>query len=58
MIEIKEGFVLKEKKVYLLLREEREEMCKFIKEQLRKGYIRYYKLKILKWVRKKYLVFK
>ena len=55
MIEIKEGFVLKEKKVYLLLR---EEMCKFIKEQLRKGYIRCYKLKILKWVRKKYLVFK
>ena len=58
MIEIKERFVPKEKKVYLLLREERGEVCKFIKEQLRKGYIRCYKLKILKWVRKKYLVFR
>ena len=29
----------KQEKVYLLLREEREEVRKFIKEQLRKGYI-------------------
>jgi len=26
--------------VYLLSREEREEVCKFIEEQLKKGYIR------------------
>jgi len=55
---MKEGFVLKEKNVYLLLREEKGKVCKFIKEQLRKGYIRCYKLEILKWVRKKYLVFR
>jgi len=39
-IETKEGFLLKKKKVCLLLRKERGEMCKFIEEQLRKGYIR------------------
>jgi len=39
-IDIKEGFVLRKGKVYLLLREEREEVRKFIKEQLQKGYIR------------------
>jgi len=43
-IEVKEGFVPRKGKVYLLLREEREEVCKFIKEQLRKGYIRPSKL--------------
>jgi len=32
--------VPKKKKVYSLSREEREEMCEFISEQLRKGYIR------------------
>jgi len=37
---MKEGFVLRKGKVYPLLREEREEMCEFINEQLRKGYIR------------------
>jgi len=37
---MKEGFVPRKGKVYLLLRKEREEMHKFIKEQLRKGYIR------------------
>ena len=30
--------------MYLLLREEREKICEFIKEQLRKGYIRLSKL--------------
>jgi len=40
MIEVKEGFVLRKRKVYLLLREERGEIYKFIKEQLRKRYIR------------------
>ena len=39
-IDIKEGFILRKGKVYPLLREEREEVCEFINEQLRKGYIR------------------
>jgi len=39
-IDMKEGSVLRKGKVYLLSREEREEVCEFIKEQLRKGYIR------------------
>ena len=39
-IEIKEGFLLRKRKVYPLSREEREEVHKFISEQLRKGYIR------------------
>ena len=30
----------RKRKVYPLSREEREEMCKFIQKQLRKGYIR------------------
>ena len=38
-IDIKEEFVPRKGKVYLLLREEREEVREFIKEQLRKGYI-------------------
>jgi len=40
MIEVKEGFMLRKGKVYSLSREEREEVCEFIKKQLRKGYIR------------------
>ena len=40
MIDVKEWFVLRKGKVYPLLREEREEVRKFIEEQLRKGYIR------------------
>jgi len=43
VIEVKEEFVQRNKKVYLLLREERgeekEKVCKFIEEQLRKEYI-------------------
>ena len=39
VIEIKERFVLRKRKIYSLLREEREEVREFIKEQLRKGYI-------------------
>jgi len=38
-IEMKEGFGPRKGKVYLLLREEREEVRTFIREQLRKGYI-------------------
>jgi len=37
-------FILRKRKVYLLLREEKEEVYEFIKEQLRKGYIRPSKL--------------
>ena len=43
-INMKEGFVLRKGKVYPLSREEREKVCKFIQEQLRKGYIRPLKL--------------
>ena len=39
-IDMREGFIPRKGKVYLLLKEEREEMCEFITEQLRKGYIR------------------
>jgi len=38
-IDVKEGFMLRKEKVYPLLREEREEVREFVKEQLRKGYI-------------------
>ena len=40
MIDIKKGSVPRKGKVYPLSREEREEVCKFIAEQLRKEYIR------------------
>ena len=39
MIEAKEGFVPRKRKVYPLLREEREKVREFIKEQLWKEYI-------------------
>ena len=39
-IDIEEEFVSKKERMYLLLREEREEVYKFISEQLRKRYIR------------------
>ena len=39
-IEIKEDFVPRKRRVYPLSREEKEEVHKFIVEQLRKGYIR------------------
>ena len=44
MIEMKEEFMLRKEKVYLLLREEREEVREFVKEQLRKEYIQLSKL--------------
>jgi len=37
---LKKGFILKKEKVYLLSREEREEVQAFVEDQLRKGYIR------------------
>jgi len=39
-INIKKEFVPRKRKVYLLLREEREEVFEFISEQLKKEYIR------------------
>ena len=38
-IDVKEGFVLRKRKMYPLSRDEREEVREFVKEQLRKGYI-------------------
>ena len=43
-IDPREGFVPKKRKIYLLSRVEREEVQKFVKDQLRKGYIRPLKL--------------
>ena len=39
-IDVKEGFITRKEKVYPLSREEREEVREFVKEQLRKSYIR------------------
>jgi len=39
-IDLREGFVLKKGKIYLLSRVEREEVQEFVKDQLKKGYIR------------------
>ena len=39
-IDVKERFVPRKRKVYLLSREEREEVREFVKEQLQKSYIR------------------
>ena len=39
VIDVKEGFMPWKRKMYLLSREEREEVREFVKEQLRKGYI-------------------
>ena len=44
IIEIKKEFVLRKGKVYLLSREERKEVYKSIKEQLKKKYIKFLKL--------------
>jgi len=43
-IEVKKGFVPRKEKIYLLLRKEKANICEFIEEQLRKGYIRFSKL--------------
>jgi len=44
MIELKEEFVLRKGKVYLLSREEREKMQAFVEDQLQKEYIQLSKL--------------
>jgi len=41
---MKKRFIPRKRKVYLLSREKREKVHEFIKEQLRKGYIRPSKL--------------
>ena len=38
--DLREGFMPKKGKIYLLSRVEREEVQEFVKDQLRKGYIR------------------
>ena len=40
VIDLREGFVPKKGKIYPLSRVEREEVQEFVKDQLRKGYIR------------------
>ena len=40
VIDLREGFVPKKGKIYLLPRVEREEVQEFVKDQLRKRYIR------------------
>ena len=44
VIEVKKGFVPRKRNIYLLSREERREVYEFIKEQLKKEYIRLSKL--------------
>jgi len=44
VIDVKERFVPRKGKIYLLLREEREEVREFVKKQLQKGYIQPSKL--------------
>ena len=43
-IDLIEGFVLKKGKIYLLPKIEKEKMQEFVKDQLRKGFIRPSKL--------------
>ena len=44
MIELKEGFVPKKRKVYLLLREKKKKVQVFVEDQLQKKYIQLSKL--------------
>jgi len=39
-IDLKETFKLRKERIYLLLKNEREEVQKFVEDQLRKGYIK------------------
>ena len=39
-INLREDFVPRKGRIYLILREEKEEVREFVEEQLRKGYIR------------------
>jgi len=42
-INLKEDFVPKKKRTYLMSRQKKEEVQEFVEEQLRKGYIRFIK---------------
>ena len=44
VINLRENFVPRKERTYLMSREEKEEMREFVEEQLRKGYIRPSKL--------------
>jgi len=44
VINLKEDFVPRKGRTYLMLRQEKEEVKEFVKKQLRKGYIRFSKL--------------
>ena len=55
-INLKEDFIPKKGRIYLMSRQEKEEIREFMKEQLRKGYIRPSKLpqtSLVFFVRKK-----
>ena len=39
-INLREDFVLRKERIYLMSREEKEKVREFVEEQLRKGYIR------------------
>ena len=39
MINLREDFIPRKGRTYLMLREEKEEVREFVEEQLRKGYI-------------------
>ena len=55
-IDLKKGFIPRKGKIYLLFRQEREEVREFIQEQIRKGYIQPSKLSqtvLVFFVRKK-----
>ena len=43
-INLRENFVPRKGRIYLMLREEKEEVREFVEEQLRKGYIKLLKL--------------
>ena len=43
-INLREDFVPRKERIYLMLREKKEEVREFVEEQLKKGYIRFSKL--------------
>jgi len=44
VINLKENFILRKRKTYLILQQEKEKVKEFIEKQLRKGYIKHSKL--------------
>jgi len=43
VINLKENFILRKRRIYLILQQEKEKVREFIEKQLRKGYIRHSK---------------